>query len=313
SLPRRRRTTGRFAGGRTPGAASRSRSTRASTATSGRLVVVSAERCRYPGTRCNNVESIVIDDDSIVSLATAASSGAILIRWATGARNILSRTARSPTTPSTGWTSPRDNSQSRRLIWSSAHWTMSTSTPSSARSSGPTGNDSRSRRRRNASTPSIRTYPATYSKLTCSVGWKTARQNPTPTNRWRNSTSSWSRGSKTTSASDRPAESSRELGTLQIPNTTNITPLGQLDCHGTSMTKLWSSTPVKLSNAGDIDARATSSVRDVDRPVPSVTTTNNNPTSVAPADAVATKKLLQALSIGPFLDIRRHSLESFRH
>src|SRR5208283_890454 len=47
------------------------------------------------------------------------------------------------------------------------------------------------------------------------VGWKTARQNPTPTNRWRNSTSSWSRGSKTTSASDRPAKSSRELGTLQ--------------------------------------------------------------------------------------------------
>src|SRR5208337_672977 len=154
SLPRRRRTTGRFAGGRTPGAASRSRSTRASTATSGRLVVVSAERCRYHGRRCNNVESIVIDDDSIVSLATAASSGAILIRWATGARNILSRTARSPTTPSTGWTPPRDNSQSTRLIWSSAHWTMSTSTPGSARSSGPTGNDSRSRRRRNASTPS---------------------------------------------------------------------------------------------------------------------------------------------------------------
>src|SRR5208337_4173495 len=51
---------------------------------------------------------------------------------------------------------------------------------------------------------------------TCSVGWKTARQNPTPTNRWRNSTSSWSRGSKTTSASDRPAKSSRELGTLQV-------------------------------------------------------------------------------------------------
>src|SRR5271169_4550066 len=63
----------------------------------GRLVVVSAERCRYPGKRCNNVESTVIDDDSIVSLATAASSGAFLIRWATGARNIPSRTARSPT------------------------------------------------------------------------------------------------------------------------------------------------------------------------------------------------------------------------
>src|SRR5208282_2086473 len=51
---------------------------------------------------------------------------------------------------------------------------------------------------------------------------KTARQNPTPTNRWRNSTSSWSRGSKTTSASDRPAESSRELGTLQVPIYSNL-------------------------------------------------------------------------------------------
>ena len=34
----------------------------------------------------------MIDDDSIVSLATAVTSGAILIRWASGARNIPSRT-----------------------------------------------------------------------------------------------------------------------------------------------------------------------------------------------------------------------------
>ena len=47
-------------------------------------------------------------------------------------------------------------------------------------------------------------------------GWlENCAPGSTPTNRWRNSTGSWSRGSKTTSASDGPSESSQELGTLQ--------------------------------------------------------------------------------------------------
>jgi hypothetical protein len=40
---------------------------------------------RYPGNHCDDVESFVIDDDSIVSLATAVPSGAILMGWASGA------------------------------------------------------------------------------------------------------------------------------------------------------------------------------------------------------------------------------------
>src|SRR5271157_1824741 len=93
-----------------------------------------------------------------------------------------------------------------------------------------------------------------------------------------------------------------------IPNTKKITPHGQSDGHGASTTMPWSSTPAKLYNAGVINARATSIVRDVDKPVLSVTTTNSNPTSVAPADPVKVKKLLQPLRIGPFLDIRWDSL-----
>src|SRR5271157_1299396 len=89
-----------------------------------------------------------------------------------------------------------------------------------------------------------------------------------------------------------------------IPITRRITPPGQLDGHGTSTTMPWSSTPAKLYNAGVINPRATSSVRDVDKPLLSVTTTNSNPTSVAPADPVKVKKVLQAFSIGPLLDSR---------
>ena len=112
--------------------------------TSGRLVAGSDERCSLPGNRCHAVESLVIDDDFIVSLATAATGGAILIRWVGGARNPRSRTTPSSTAFSNGWTHPRDNSRSRRSIWCSTHWNMPASTPGSARSSGPTGNGYRS-------------------------------------------------------------------------------------------------------------------------------------------------------------------------
>jgi hypothetical protein len=94
-------------------AAARSHSIRASTVTSGRLVAGSDERCSLPGNRCHTVESLVIDDDSIVSLATAATSGAIFIRRASGARKPPSRTTSSSTAFSNGWTHPRDNSRSR--------------------------------------------------------------------------------------------------------------------------------------------------------------------------------------------------------
>ena len=77
-----------------------------------------------------------------------------------------------------------------------------------------------------------------------------------------------------------------------IPITTKITPFGQLDCHGTSTTMLWSRTPTKLYNAGVSDACAMSSFREVDKPVPSVTTTNSNPASVPPATPVVAKKSL---------------------
>jgi hypothetical protein len=70
---------------------------------------------------------------------------------------------------------------------------------------------------------------------------------------------------------------------------------------------LWSNTLVKLYKAGVIDARAMSSVRDVDKWVLSVTTTNSSPTSVAPADPVKVKKLLQLISIGSFLGTWRDS------
>jgi hypothetical protein len=71
---------------------------------------------------------------------------------------------------------------------------------------------------------------------------------------------------------------------------------------------LWSNTPVKLYKAGVIDARATSNFRDVDKSVPSVTTTNSNPRSVAPAVPVKVKKSLQVVSIGSFLGTWRDSL-----
>ena len=87
-----------------------------------------------------------------------------------------------------------------------------------------------------------------------------------------------------------------------------MTPLGKLECHGTCTTMLWTNTPAKLYKAGVIDARATSNFRDVDKPVPSVTTTNSNPSSVAPADPVKVKKLLQLVSIGSFLGTGRDSL-----
>ena len=83
-----------------------------------------------------------------------------------------------------------------------------------------------------------------------------------------------------------------------IPIATKMAPLGQSDGHGTRATMLWSSTPLKLYNAGVIDARAMSIVRDVGNPLPSVTTTNSNPTSVAPADPVMANKLLHSRSIG---------------
>jgi hypothetical protein len=60
----------------------------------------------------------------------------------------------------------------------------------------------------------------------------------------------------------------------------------------------------KLYNAGVNNARATSAFRDVDKSAPSVTTTNSNPTSPAPAEPVKVKKLLQPLSIGPTLGFR---------
>ena len=45
---------------------------------------------RYLGNHCHDVESLVTDDDSIVSLATTVTSGAILIRWAGGRAKSLS-------------------------------------------------------------------------------------------------------------------------------------------------------------------------------------------------------------------------------
>jgi hypothetical protein len=78
-----------------------------------------------------------------------------------------------------------------------------------------------------------------------------------------------------------------------------------LDCHGTNITMLWSRTPAKLYIAGVSDACAMSSFREVDKPVPSVTTTNSNPTNTPPAAPVVVKKSLQPLSIRPFLEVRR--------
>ena len=67
---------------------------------------------------------------------------------------------------------------------------------------------------------------------------------------------------------------------------------------------LWKSTLPKQYKAGVIEASAISIARDVDKWVPSVTTTNSNPISVAPADPVRAKKLLQALSTGCSQDNR---------
>jgi hypothetical protein len=65
---------------------------------------------------------------------------------------------------------------------------------------------------------------------------------------------------------------------------------------------LWNRTLAKLSNTGVSDACAMTSFRELDKPVPSVTTTKSNPTSVAPAAPVIVKKLLQPLNIGTFLE-----------
>ena len=52
---------------------------------------------------------------------TAVTDGAILIRWASSARNTRSKTTPSSTAFSNGWRRPRDNSRSRRSIWCSPH------------------------------------------------------------------------------------------------------------------------------------------------------------------------------------------------
>src|SRR5208283_2725597 len=75
----------------------------------------------------------------------------------------------------------------------------------------------------------------------------------TPTNRWRNSTSSWSRGSKTTSASDRPAKSSRELGTLQLVKQTrqfgHVTDIVRRQFHGDNLVRLGVNTEMQFAPA----------------------------------------------------------------
>src|SRR3954454_2445622 len=205
----------RFAGGRTPGAAARSRSTSASTVTDSRLVVVSDQRSSYPEHHCHDVESLVIAPESIVILATAVTSGAILIRWSSGARNIPWRTIPSSKAFSNGWTPPR-TTVSRHSIRSSTHWNMPASMPGTARSSGPTANGYRSSSQWSASTLSIRACLATRSKLTCWAGSKTVRQNPASNTNSRNSTGSSSRGSMVMSARHEPPGSSRELGTLEM-------------------------------------------------------------------------------------------------
>ena len=71
---------------------------------------------------------------------------------------------------------------------------------------------------------------------------------------------------------------------------------------------LCSKTSVKLYKAGVIDARAMSSLREAVKAVLRVTTTNNNPTSVALAAPVSSKKLLQFTNMGPFPGTRRDGL-----
>jgi len=61
---------------------------------------------------------------------------------------------------------------------------------------------------------------------------------------------------------------------------------------------LWKRTLAKLSNTGVSDACAMTSFQELDKPVPSVTTTNSKPTSVAPAAPVTVKKLVQPLNTG---------------
>jgi hypothetical protein len=65
----------------------------------------------------------------------------------------------------------------------------------------------------------------------------------------------------------------------------------------------------KRSNTGDSDAGAMCSLRELDQPVPSDTTTNSKPTSVASAAPVTVKTLLQPLNIGQPRNVATESTE----
>ena len=153
---------------------------------------------------------------SIVSLATAATGGAILIRWAGGARNPRSRTTPSSTAFSNGWTHPRDNSRSRQLdlvFDALEHAGVDARQRKIVWADGKRLSIEQSAERIHAGHPDV---ACDVIKLTCWVGWKAVRRKPTPSANSRNSTGSSNRGSTTMSARHAPSESSRELGTLEF-------------------------------------------------------------------------------------------------
>jgi hypothetical protein len=74
-------------------------------------------------------------------------------------------------------------------------------------------------------------------------------------------------------------------------------PIGRADGHGASVTMHCNSTLLKRTSVGVKKARVPETIRDIDRPEPTVMATNSNPIRVAAASPARVKKLSQAWSM----------------
>ena len=174
---------------------------------------------RYPGNHCNDVKSLVIGDDSIVSLATAVTGGAILIRWASGARNRPFEDDNPFIDGFLEWMDAPEGQQSIEaldLVFAALeHAGVDARQRKIVWADGKRLSIEQSAERIHAEHPGVASRPDRNSRRW--VGWKAVRRNPAPNASSRNSTGSSNRGSTTMSARHGPPESSRELGTLVVP------------------------------------------------------------------------------------------------
>jgi len=79
------------------------------------------------------------------------------------------------------------------------------------------------------------------------------------------------------------------------PPSPRMIPIGHADDHGTSTAKDRNNTPLKRTSVGVKKPRVPSTMRDVEKPVPTVTATNSNPIRVAAAVPGHNKEVVPAV------------------